>query len=134
MKIKEVELEKKDLVTILSDGTYGSDAISVDYPEETKALWEKIKSQMTDEERADVCWEDKLALILLAGGKLDLIDEYEDDEDENPHHIVGIEDFNRAACTEDGMYYMSQIANEEDDFYTGWNFLQIVMFGEVIYG
>ena len=132
MKYTKVEFEKVDLVTIFSDGLCGDDVI-IGYPDETKKLWEKMKTQMTDDELSNICFEEKLAIILLNGGKLDLIDEYADHA-VGKHHIVDIEDFNRAACTKDGIHYIDEIMQGKDDFFTGWNFLQIVMFGEVIYG
>lgn len=182
MKHKGLELEHEDIVTILSDALYGSHELMVDYPEESRELWKEICSKFSYEERDNVTFEDKLALILEHGGKIYLVDMLSEelldnweamgdignavgciepeldwfsqlladkmkeqrrkegiDVDNEPKYgcvvyAIGLEDLNRAVNTKDGLYYANQIINEEDDFYTGYNILQIAMFGEVVYG
>lgn len=174
-KYKDIQLEHDDLVTIISDGTYGSNDIRILIPVSSKELYKSF-------ENADDCWEDMLAKILLNGGKIHMVDMLSEEELDNwkaegntglaiacidveldPYsqmlnerikqkrieagedvekdpkygcvvYEVGIDDFNRAASSEEGNRLMDIFENEEDDFYTGWNFLQLVMFGEVIYG
>ena len=155
VEYKITELDHENLVDFLSTATYGDNTFEIFTPEEFKEL--------RDQGEGD-CWEDKLANVLLAGGKLDIVDRGDDeimpDEVANfqplyPkhfHHLekytdgfencvyypvyrIGLEDIIEAAQTDEGYRYAKELwIDEMGDFYTAWNLLQLVIFGEVVYG
>lgn len=135
MKFKVTELTRDDIVTILSDGLFGSDWLDADYNRED---WEKIP----EGERCGECFEDKLADIILHGGKITLTDYTAEDEtygekghldeDGNGVYEISYQDF-LDACSVD-MGDAMDLYNENDDYFTGNNILQCAMFGEIVYG
>lgn len=147
VEYKITELDHENLVDFLSTATYGDNTFEIFIPEEFKEL--------RDQGEGD-CWEDKLANVLLAGGKLDIVDRDDDeithDEVATFHHLekytdgfenfvyypayrIGLEDIIKAAQTDEGYRYAKELwIDEMGDFYTAWNLLQLVIFGEVVYG
>ena len=140
------KLTKDDLSNIISTATYGDDSFDILVPDEYKEL----KTRGGNE---NDCWEDKLANVLLSGGKIDIVDmedEYDDagarlepkvhhleeyDECYYPAYRVGLEDFLEGCSTEEGYGYAKELlVDEEGDFYTASNLIQIIIFGEVVYG
>lgn len=72
MTYKIDSLSREDLVNLLSTATYGNgEAIGIDVPEDCMEFY------------VGECWEDKLANVLLNGGRVEVIDgyseEYQDD-------------------------------------------------------
>ncbi len=152
---KIVELDHEDLVNLLSTATYGDNSFDIFVPEEFREL-----KKCGD----DDTWEGRLANVLLNGGKIDIVDKvddelYEEDVEsfhsDNPkfHHLeeykdswedqnlyfpcyrIGYEDILNACASEQGYPYAKELLeDEEGDFYTAWNLLQIILFGEVVYG
>ena len=52
-----------------------------------------------------------------------------------PVYRIGLEDIIEAAQTDEGYRYAKELwIDEMGDFYTAWNLLQLVIFGEVVYG
>lgn len=140
MKITGVKLNQEDLVNVLSDGLYGNEGLGSSYDEKDwKSIAAKSKSSF-------LCYEEKLACLLLAGKKIILVDYQaegetygekgkliECDDFEAAEYHITLEDIENAFTSEEGQECLSQYLNEENDFYSGWNILQIAMFGEVIY-
>lgn len=157
----QVEFTEEDIVQILSDGMYGDDTFEADLPEDVE---EAILRDWIDKDEFDeFCWEKKLAYALLHGYRIHITDNYSEElidnwkpegngaraircdafatyrkEDKGKWgHVVyevGLEDFVRAAQTEEGLELIQTFMAEEDDFYTGWNYIQLVLFNEIIYG
>lgn len=130
---KEQFLTKENLVNILSGATYGNSSVSIKSP---RKLYEKLKEEFGDK-WDEMCMEDVWVEVLFHGGKLAIYDlEDEDDNGNHPEQRVSLEDFGTAfeqwrdKCPQD----YADFCNENDDFYTCWNFLQCLQFGEVIYG
>lgn len=130
---KEQFLTKENLVNILSDATYGNNYVKIKSPAK---LCEQIKLDMGDDYDR-LCREDLWVEVLLRGGKLCIVDlEDEIAPDVYAEKLAGLEDFGNAfekwrdECPQD----YADFCTGQDDFYTGWNFLQYVQFGEVVYG
>lgn len=130
---KEQFLTKENLVNILSDATYGNSSVQIKSP---RKVYDKLKEEFGDK-WDEMCREDVWAEVLLHGGKLAVYDlEDEDEEGNAPKIKVGLKDFGNAfekwrdECPQD----YADFCTGHDDFYTGWNFLQYVQFGEVVYG
>ncbi|MBQ0073184.1 MAG: hypothetical protein KBT34_03215 [Prevotella sp.] len=130
---KEQFLTKENLVNILSGATYGNSSVQIKSP---RKVYDKLKEEFGDK-WDEMCREDVWAEVLLHGGKLAIYDlEDEDEEGNAPKIKVGIEDFGRAfeKWRDERPQDYADFCTENDDFYTGWNFLQYVQFGEIVYG
>ena len=140
MKTKKTitEITHDDLVDILSTALYGCDFLGADYDSE-------FYDALPDEKKEGDCYEDKMADILLNGGKIRVVDFYAEGEvygngkldknDENGIYFLTLEDFIKAMESEEGWKYAEELLiNEDGDYFTANNLLQIAMFGEVVYG
>lgn len=130
---KEQFLTKENLVNILSDATYGNSSVSIKLPSK---LCEQIKLEMGDKYNF-LCRETLWAEILLRGGKLCIVDlEDEITIGTYAEKLAGLEDFGNAfeKWRDERPQDYADFCTGHDDFYTGWNFLQYVQFGEVVYG
>lgn len=135
--IKVTALSHDELVDILSTALYGCDYLGADYDRKVyKALVEKGVTEGD-------CFEDKLADMLLNGEKITIIDYYAEGEvykngvleDEDGVYELTLADFLEACSSEEGYEYAKTLLIDEDgDYFTANNLLQIIMFGEVIYG
>lgn len=149
MKVQVTELTHEEIVDILSTGLSGNNVIGIDYNSDE---WEALPE---DKKTIDPCFEDKCADLLLAGKTIDLVDfEAEDnglngtkgkmvpnDDEWNTYaeevglYRIGLTDFLEACSTKEGIGYATTLTSEYGgDFWDGYNLIQIVMFGEVIYG
>lgn len=79
------------------------------------------------------CVEDKWMDILRKGGTLTITDNEDDDEESKDfsleQFIAAFGDF-ETECP----YSYADLLNENDDFWTAYNYFQVVFFGELIYG
>lgn len=135
---KVTELSHEDLVEILSVALTGCDWTMVEYD---KDLWRTVPHY------GEECIEDICADLLLAGhtiGVRDLSAEGEvytskttevDLNDGSVLYTLAIEDFLDGCSTEEGYGYAKELLEDcEGDYYTANNLLQIIMFGDVVYG
>lgn len=76
MKTKTVisDINHEDLVDFLSTALYGSNFFGADYDVETY--------NNCPDKKEDDCYEDKMARILINGGKITVFDMYAEDEDD----------------------------------------------------
>lgn len=136
-KFKVVALEHEELVDILSTALYGCDWTMTDYD---RKIWESIHPDGDDS-----CFEDKLAELLLLGHPIYITDIWAEGErygdvcesiikGDETEYIVTLDRILETASTQDGYELVKEILCGEGDYYTGNNFLQMVMFGEVVYG
>ena len=122
LQVKVKEMSFDELVNAIETSTYGSDWLSIHCPSEYKEMYDNSEYR---------CHSETLAEILLAGGKIEL----EDHEQEKTMEV----DLNRM-LKQMGVYikkypqYLNDIQNEDDDYYTWNNYIQVVMYGEIIYG
>lgn len=143
---KITQLTKDELSSLISTATYGDNTFDILVPKE----YRELKTLGGNE---DDCWEDELANVLLNGGKIDIIDMEDEYDDANArveskvHHLeeyngyyhpayrVGLEEILEGCSTDEGYEYAKELFLDEDgDFFTAYNLLQIIIFGEVIYG
>lgn len=147
------ELVHDDLVTLLSDAFYGNSSMWFHTPKEMDNKYRKCEGD---------CKEDIAARTLLAGGYIEVVD-YEDEWEtekelqeyyEKNKHLVPVSFFKedeedecgyscyrltyadilKAYNSEEGARDVMDLINGNNDFWTGYNLIQIAMFGEVVYG
>lgn len=145
----EVKFTTEELVDLFSTSTYGNSAMGADYHNGDTT------------EHVGECWEDVLAYILEHGGTIDLIDAYaegdaqgkyedtafqgEDDPTYWMRYPITLKDMEtRLADFMDSgnedvryvrkLYYMLKDEDCSFDMICAWNLMQVVMFGEIIYG
>lgn len=139
-KLTIEELTHTDLVSLLSDATYGNYAISVELPTDNKSVALQNEIRKEYESRADtMCCEDLWAQILLRGGFIYIVDnEAEDTKNDSNWHKLYLK------YIQVGLNYMfkedMRTAVEvlsfdgHSDMYDAYNVIQYAIFGEVIYG
>ena len=151
MKIetKISEITHEDLVNLFSTAFYGSNHFAIDYNNEDYDGKPFAKD--------DDCFEDKLAKIVLNGGKIIVSDLYAEDSDEHYGEIehtwneeeesmdytITLKDIENGlakAASSSEPYFHKCFSNfaENDcvdfDLNDADNLMQIIVFGEVIYG
>lgn len=143
-------LTQEQLVNLFSTALTGNNALAADYDPENEFA------------KKGEYFEDSLALTLLNGGTIILTDLYAEDEDDvqgeyadstywneywdaisypityqdildRLNKVLSKESTDATVCAE----LISLLIDEEAcdfDFYDGWNLVQYIMFGDVIYG
>ena len=140
MKIREIELEREDMITLFSDGTFDSPLFVGFVGDDSE-----IKAFRTEEHEKypSCCIEDIWVDWLLKGGKLYLDGnecdpEDEDEYDEDLYGEFDLAKFNKGindALNDDEVkHHVTNLMNGDDDFYTGYCLLQYIAYGEVILG
>ena len=144
IEINVIEITKDDLVTLLSDANYGSHWMSFDYD------MDDYRNLGTDK---NDCFEDRLARILLSGGKIRMMDTNSKNENDFygsvPHgwdgdlmvYDVSLEDIKvgiKKAFEKGGFERKSaeRFLDRENLFFDvtdAENLCQMAMFGEVVY-
>ncbi len=142
-----LEINHEDLVGFFSTALYCSSMFH--------AVYDSIEYRMLKDASENDCFEDKLARLLLAGKTIEIVDKYAEDWDEYygnlPHvwneesgmvYTVSLDDIKRGiqSCL-DGDLYISECARNlvhadegNLDSQQAENILQVVLFGEMIYG
>ena len=137
LKFKVTELSHEDIVEILSSACYANEYMSIRY---NKNLLKDVTRQGSD------CLEDRAADLLLAGKHIYVIDwdakgqaygdlPHSELEDDVLKYRVTLEDFINGMNTEEAVPYVYQLY--EDGVltsYSAYMLLQIIVFGEEIYG
>lgn len=125
------KIDREFLSDLFSVATYGCDWLEV----------RTLKSESNLDENLDAdylvvrCLEEKWADRLLSGGHL-VVYVYDYDEERERYEIT-LEDVVKGlekAMNGEDIRDWADFMNEEDDYYTGNNLLQIILFGEVVYG
>lgn len=146
VQTKITDITHDDLVDLLSTSTYGSNYLDLAYVRRYE--YEKYKQE-------DDCREDVYARMLLNGCKIEVRDYYAEDEDDCYGHLqrqyneedecmvyqVSLQDIadGIAKAIDNGGWSrecaMHLIDNNGDlDLYEAENLMQIITFGETIYG
>lgn len=119
-------LSHEGLTDLLSLATYGN-------------YWPAIKIKRSQyhlaEEYKNECLEDKWAAILINGGTLFVYDEYEDEEVPVKYPLT-LKDVRKGLRLMKKLYpsHYADLMEENDDAITGDVWLQLAVFGELIYG
>ena len=121
-EVKVLELTKEDLVSFFSSATYGCDYWIV------KIVRNSIS---VDELNTYQCIEEVWADVLLKGGKLAVID-----NEEGEKHIINMDAVLKgySKCYEVSPQTMVNFEEENEDMWDGYNLMQVILFGEIIYG
>ena len=129
------KIDREFLSDFFSVATYGCSWLAVRTLKSESELDQKFSEDYLERR----CLEDKWADRLLSGGHVVFYDLYEieDGNEEEARHVITLEDvvkgLEKARDGEDPRDFADFI-NEDDDYYTGNNLLQIILFGEVVYG
>ena len=127
-------INKEFLVDLLSTATYGCDFLSL----HTLVNENTIDDQFDEGYLRYRCREERWADRLLGGGHVVVLDWEDTDVDDKPtRHELTLEDFkNGLIKARDGEAAKdwADFVDETDDFYTCNNLLQVIVFGEIVYG
>lgn len=129
-------ISKETLVDLFSTATYGSDWLEIATLKKEKHL----DGGFSEEYLENRCCEDRWADRLLNGGHIICKDWYaaEDNEDGKPDRyeidLQMLKDGLKKARDKEAIRDWCDFVLENDDYYTCNNLMQVVMFGEVIYG
>jgi hypothetical protein len=91
--------------------------------------YKQAKYELIETSKVGICLEDVYVQILRSGKSLCFFD---NNEEANVQFDINkaIEEMSKEAA----FNLVLAIKNEEDDAYTGWELLQICLYGEIIYG
>lgn len=124
----------ENIVNVLATGTYGNSYLScyVAYDAKSQGLAYDIREGKAKPENGVVCREDVWAYVLTNGGKIVFVF---DDDGEEEEHEVDMEAWKKGfqKFIEDDATDYADLMNEDDDFYTAWNLIQFVIFGEIVF-
>ena len=125
-------LTHEGLSNLLSTALFGSYWADITIKRSEYHLAEEYKNE---------CLEDKWAAILINGGTLVVYDEYEmdselNDGEEPTKHYLTLKDVRKGLrlMKKEYPHHYADLVEENDDAITGDVWLQLAVFGEVIYG
>lgn len=132
-KMNVTELSHDDIVLILSD-----------LCSDCHFYIDKVDGEEY-EKAEDDCFEDILAKHLLNGGNILVIDNdaegevygnlpHNIDELDSVEYTVSYQDFLKGMQCDEALPYVMDMINENGDYWTSYNLIQCVLFGEIIYG
>lgn len=139
MRIDLENISHDNLVDLLSTATYSSDWLVIKTLKSERSLDDEVEQSVRDE----WCLEDKWANRLLKGGHIVCLD-YADDSDDDyddcwrpARYELTLDDIKKGLVkARDGVAPRdwADFCEENDDYFTCNNLMQICMFGEVVYG
>jgi hypothetical protein len=125
-KVQVTELTKEELVTFFSAATYGCSYWTVKIVKKsmTKDVFDEIYN-------SNQCREEIWADVLLRGGQLCVIDNEEDEKYYITLQSV-LDGYSKGyeVCPRS----MLSFEEENEDMWDGYNLMQAILFGEIIYG
>lgn len=125
-------IDKEFLVDLLNTATYGSDWLII----KTLKAERNLDKDFDKEYLESRCVEDRWADRLLAGGHIVCMDYYAEEGDDDARKVIDLQrikdGLNKAQeeCPRD----LADFLEENDDYDTCNNLIQVIMFGELIYG
>ena len=139
-KLQVTEITHDDLVNILS-GLNCENDFAIAYK---RGYYKQIPAN----EREGDCLEDKCADCLLHGFDICVTDVYAEgdvqgwgeqlehdiNEDGSVDYYFNLEQVKKGLECEDAQEYVQDLVNGNDDYWTCYNLIQFVLFGELIYG
>lgn len=134
MDIKIENITRENLVDLFTTATYGSPWLAIKTLKNERHLDEQHSAEYLEQR----CIEDKWADRLLAGGSIVCYDYYNEDEDGKPvRYVLTLDDIKKGltkAAMGEAVRDWADFVEEQDDYYTCNNLMQVCIFGEVIYG
>ena len=128
MRIDLENITHENLVDLLCTATYGCDWLAIKTLKSERFMDEDVEESVRD----GWCIEDKWAHRLLKGGHIVCLD-YEDEV----RYELTLDDIKKGLeKARDGVAPRdwADFCDENDDYFTCNNLLQVCMFGEVVYG
>ena len=125
-------IDHEMLVDLLCTATYGSNWLDVKTLKSERFMDDEVEQSVRD----GWCREDKWANRLLKGGHIVCLDYYDDDAQPARYELT-LDDIKRGlekARDVEAVRDWADFVNEDDDYCTCNNLLQVCIFGEVIYG
>ena len=148
IKIQITDITHDDLVNLFSTALYGSSWLGCAYDRQAY-----ISSDLYDQ---NDCLEDRLAKIMLNGGRIEIIDHYAEDEDDIQGHVlkeihwddendcmrytISLDDIKKGlqlACKHDyAKTYVMNLYDQDGSFdqIEAEALMQFIIFGEEVYG
>ena len=148
IKMQITDITHDDLVNLFSTALYGSSWMGCAYDRQAY-----ISSDLYDQ---NDCLEDRLAKIMLNGGRIEIIDHYAEDEDDIQGHvlkeihwddenecmryIISLDDIKKGlqrACKHDyAKTYVMNLCDQDGSFdqAEAEALMQFIIFGEEVYG
>lgn len=129
-------ISKETLVDLFSTATYGSNWLEIKTLKAERCLDDKYDKEYLENR----CSEEKWANRLLNGGHIVCYDWYatEDDDESNPTrykiNLNTLKERLKLARDKEAVRDWCDFVLENDDYYTCNNLMQVVMFGEIVYG
>ena len=125
-QVKVTNLTKDDLVVFFSSATYGNDYWSVKIVKKSMPI--DVFNKIYD---SNDCIEEIWADVLLNGGRLCIIDNKENNKYYvNMQSVLDGYSKGYEICPKT----MLNFEEENDDMWDGYNLMQAIIFGEIIYG
>lgn len=139
MRIDLENISHENLVDLLCTATYGCDWLEIKTLKSERFMDEEVEQSIRDE------WsrEDKWANRLLKGGHIVCLDYEDDDADEfalmpkPARYELTLDDIKKGlekARDGEAVRDWADFCDENDDYFTCNNLVQVCMFGEVVYG
>lgn len=132
--LESVIANKEDLVNLLCVATESSNWLGIKTLKNERHLDERYSPEYLEER----CIEEKWADRLLAGGSIVCIDYDDEDEDGKPvRYVLNLDDIKKGltkAAMGEAVRDWADFCDENDDYFTCNNLMQVCIFGEVIYG
>lgn len=139
MRIDLENISHENLVDLLCGATYGSEWLEIKTLKSERFMDEEVEQSVRDE------WscEDKWANRLLKGGHIVCYDYFDDEADDfalmskPARYELTLDDIKKGlekARDGEAIRDWADFCEEEDDYFTCNNLVQVCMFGEVIYG
>lgn len=146
LNVNVTELSHEELVALFSTSFYGNDYMDATYDHD---FYHEFRKEHPVNEAQ--CWEDILADMVINSSILVIDNEAvgevygtlpHQDEEDMPDLLsdgqiaykVTYQDILKGCSTEEGYKLIQDVISGEGDFYTAWNLMQIIVFGEIIYG
>lgn len=128
MRIDLENITHENLVDLLCTATYGSEWLAIKTLKSERFMDDEVEQSVRD----GWCIEDKWANRLLKGGHIVCLD-YEDEV----RYELTLDDIKKGlekARDGEAVRDWADFCDENDDYFTCNNLVQVCMFGEVIYG
>lgn len=123
-------IDHEMLVDLLCTATFGSEWLEIKTLVSERFMDEEVEPSVRD----GWCMEDRWANRLLKGGHIVCYDYFEDGYERYELTLDDIKKGLEKARDGEAIRDWSDFVNENDDYFTCNNLMQVCMFGEVIYG